>query len=92
MFFRKALTKRIISLFLSLAIVSTTFPELGLYVHASAVENSTRIGESDEETRLDWEYLQYLDPESEEYANLKQTLSQEELFCSLIVFRFQCCL
>ncbi len=79
MFFKKTLTKRIISLFLSLAIVSTTFPELGLYVHAFAVENSTSIGESDEEARLDWEYLQYLDPESEEYTNLKQVLSQEEL-------------
>ncbi len=46
MSFKKTLSKRIISLFLSLAIVSTTFPELGLYVHAAAVENSTSIGES----------------------------------------------
>ncbi len=83
MSYRKTLTKRIISLFLSLAIAFTTFPELGLYVHAYAVEDSSSIGESDEEARLDLEYLQCLDPESVEYTNLKQALSQEELGISV---------
>ena len=78
MFFKNTLAKRIISLFLSLAIVSTTFPELGLYVHAAAVENSISIGESNEDIQLDWEYLQSLDPNSEEYTSLKQVLAQAD--------------